>query len=47
LQSIESADPNRIGAEILALQTSLSASLTTTARMAQLNLLTYLAPVTG
>jgi flagellin-like hook-associated protein FlgL len=47
LQSIESADPNQIGAEILSLQTSLSASLTTTARMAQLNLLTYLAPVTG
>jgi len=29
------------------LQTSLSASLSTTARMASLNLLSYLAPVTG
>jgi flagellin-like hook-associated protein FlgL len=47
LQSIEGVDPNQVGAEILSLQTSLSASLSTTARMAQLNLLTYLSPVTG
>ena len=47
LQTIEGVDTNQVGAEILSLQTSLSASLTTTARMAQLNLLTYLAPVTG
>jgi len=46
-QSIEGVDQNQVGAEILSLQTSLSASLSTTARMAQLNLLTYLAPVTG
>jgi flagellar hook-associated protein 3 FlgL len=47
LQSIEGVDQNQVGAEILSLQTSLSASLTTTARMAQLNLLSYLAPVSG
>jgi flagellin-like hook-associated protein FlgL len=47
LQSIEGVDQNQVGAEILSLQTSLSASLTTTARMSQLNLLTYLAPVAG
>jgi flagellin-like hook-associated protein FlgL len=47
LQTIEGVDTTQVGAEILSLQTSLSASLSTTARMAQLNLLTYLAPVTG
>ena len=47
LQSIEGVDPNQVGAQILSLQTSLSASLSVTARMAQLNLLTYLAPVSG
>lgn len=47
LQSIEGVDQNQVGAEILSLQTSLSASLSTTARMAQLNLLTYLSPVSG
>ncbi len=47
LQSIEGVDQNQVGAEILSLQTSLSASLSTTARMAQLNLLTYLSPVAG
>jgi flagellin-like hook-associated protein FlgL len=47
LQSIEGVDQNQVGAEILSLQTSLSASLSTTARMASLNLLTYLAPVSG
>jgi len=46
-QSIEGVDQNQVGAEILSLQTSLSASLSTTARMASLNLLSYLAPVTG
>ena len=46
-QSIEGVDVNQIGAQILSLQTSLSASLSTTARMASLNLLSYLAPVTG
>jgi flagellin-like hook-associated protein FlgL len=47
LQSIEGVDTTQIGAQILSLQTSLSASLSTTARMASLNLLSYLAPVTG
>ncbi len=46
-QSIEGIDTTTVGAQILSLQTSLSASLSTTARMAQINLLTYLAPVTG
>jgi flagellin-like hook-associated protein FlgL len=46
-QSIEGVDTNRVGAQILSLQTSLSASLSTTARMASLNLLNYLSPVTG
>ncbi len=47
LQSIEGVNTTEVGAQILALQTSLSASLSTTARLAQLNLLSYLAPVTG
>ena len=47
LQSIEGVDQNQVGAEILSLQTSLSASLSTTARMASLNLASYLSPVTG
>jgi len=46
-QSIEGVDTTQIGAQILSLQTSLSASLSTTARMAQLNLLSYLSPVSG
>ncbi len=44
LQSIEGVDENQVGAEILSLQTSLSASLSTTARMAQLTLLNFLPP---
>jgi flagellar hook-associated protein 3 FlgL len=47
LQSIEGVDPTTIGTQILALQNSLSASLATTARLSSINLLTYLAPVTG
>jgi flagellar hook-associated protein 3 FlgL len=47
MQSIEGVNTTEVGAQILALQTSLSASLSTTARLAQLNLLSYLAPVTG
>ena len=46
LQSIEGVDQNQIGVQILALQTSLSASLSTTARLSQMSLLNYLAPVT-
>jgi len=45
LQSIEGVDQNEVGAQILSLQTSLSASLSTTARLAQLSLVNYLAPV--
>jgi flagellin-like hook-associated protein FlgL len=44
LQSIEGVDQNEVGAKILSLQTSLSASLSTTARLAQLSLVNYLAP---
>ena len=47
LQSIEGVDPTEIGAKILSLQTILSASLSTTARLSQLNLLAYLGPVSG
>jgi flagellin-like hook-associated protein FlgL len=44
LQSIEGVDTTTVGAQILSLQTILSASLSTTARMAQINLLAYLGP---
>ena len=44
LQSIEGVSTYEVGAQILSLQTSLSASLSTTARLAQLNLLNYLGP---
>jgi flagellar hook-associated protein 3 FlgL len=47
LQSIQGVNQTQVGAEILALQTSLSASLSATARLSQLNLVTYLSPVTG
>jgi hypothetical protein len=47
LQSIEGVDTTTVGAQILSLQTSLSASLATTARLSQLNLLAYLSPVSG
>jgi flagellin-like hook-associated protein FlgL len=47
LQSLEGVDTTKLGAQILSLQTSLSASLSTTSRLAQLNLVSYLAPVTG
>ena len=46
-QSIQGVDETQIGAEILSLQTSLSASLSATARLSQLNLVTYLSPVSG
>jgi flagellin-like hook-associated protein FlgL len=45
LQSIEGVDTTTVGAQILSLQTILSASLSTTARMSQINLLAYLGPV--
>lgn len=43
-QSIEGVSTTDIGVQILSLQTSLSASLSTTARLSQLNLLNYLGP---
>ena len=42
LQAIEGVDQNTIGAEILSLQTSLSASYQTTAMLYQINLTKYL-----
>ena len=45
LQSIEGVDTTQVGAQILSLQTILQASLSTTARLSQLNLLSYLGPV--
>jgi flagellar hook-associated protein 3 FlgL len=44
LQQIEGVSNDQVGAQIMALQTSLSASLSTTARLAQMSLLNYLAP---
>ncbi|MEP7030398.1 MAG: flagellin [Pseudolabrys sp.] len=44
LQSIEGVDTASIGVQLLSLQTSLSASLSMTARLSQLNLLNYLGP---
>ena len=44
LQQIEGVSQDQVGAQILALQTSLQASLATTARMAQISLLNYLPP---
>jgi len=46
-QSIEGIDTTTVGAQILSLQTSLSASLSATARLSSINLLAYLSPVTG
>jgi flagellar hook-associated protein 3 FlgL len=46
-QSIEGVDTTQVGTQILSLQTRLSASLSTTARLASLNLLNYLSPVSG
>jgi hypothetical protein len=47
LQSIEGINTTQVGAELLSLQTSLSASLSTTARLSQISLLNYLAPATA
>ena len=47
LQSIQGIDQNEVGAQILSLQTTLSASLSTTARLSQLSLVNYLSPVSG
>ncbi len=42
LQSIEGVDQTSVGAQILSLQTSLQASLTTTAKLAQLSLVNFI-----
>jgi len=47
LQAIQGVDQNEVGAQILSLQTTLSASLSTTARLSQLSLVNYLSPVSG
>jgi flagellar hook-associated protein 3 FlgL len=47
LQGIEGVNQNQIGEQILTLQNTLSASMSVTARLAQLSLVNYLAPVSG
>jgi flagellin-like hook-associated protein FlgL len=47
LQGIEGVDQNKIGENILTLQNNLSASMSVTARLAQLSLVNYLAPSSG
>jgi flagellar hook-associated protein 3 FlgL len=47
LQGIEGVNQNQIGENILTLQNSLSASMSVTARLAQLSLVNFLAPSTG
>jgi flagellar hook-associated protein 3 FlgL len=47
LQGIEGVNQTQIGEDILTLQNSLSASMSVTARLAQLSLVNYLAPASG
>ena len=47
LQGFEGVNQNQIGEDILTLQNNLSASMSVTARLAQLSLVNYLAPTTG
>ncbi len=47
LQGFEGVDQTQIGEQIMTLQNSLSASMSVTARLAQLSLVNYLAPSTG
>jgi hypothetical protein len=47
LQGIEGVNQTQIGEDILTLQNNLSASMSVTARLAQLSLVNYLAPVSG
>ena len=47
LQGIEGVDQNQIGENILTLQTNLSASMSVTARLAQISLVNFLSPSTG
>ncbi|HXX05012.1 MAG TPA: flagellar biosynthesis protein FlgL, partial [Xanthobacteraceae bacterium] len=47
LQGIEGVNQNQIGEDILTLQNNLSASMSVTARLAQMSLVNYLGPVSG
>jgi hypothetical protein len=47
LQNIDGVNQNQIGEDILTLQNTLSASMSVTARLAQLSLVNYLSPVAG
>jgi len=47
LQNIDGVSQSQVGEEILTLQNSLSASMSVSARLAQLSLVNYLGPVTG
>ena len=47
LQGMEGVNQTQIGEDILTLQNNLSASMSVTARLAQLSLVNYLAPSTG
>ena len=47
LQGIDGVNQNQIGEQILTLQNNLSASMSVTARLAQLSLVNYLAPASG
>jgi flagellar hook-associated protein 3 FlgL len=47
LQNMEGANSTQIGEDILTLQNNLSASMSVTARLAQLSLVNYLAPSSG
>jgi flagellin-like hook-associated protein FlgL len=44
LQQIQGVSNEEVASQILSLQTSLSASLSTTARLSQISLLNYLSP---
>jgi flagellar hook-associated protein 3 FlgL len=47
LNNVDGVNQTQIGEEIMTLQNSLSASMSVSARLAQLSLVNYLAPVTG
>ena len=47
MQGIDGVNQNQIGEQILTLQNTLSASMSVTARLAQLSLVNYLAPSSG
>jgi hypothetical protein len=47
LQNIDGVNQTQVGEQILTLQNSLSASLSVTARLAQLSLVNYLGPVSS